>query len=332
MKKEEKEIVQNNIANAIKELEKEFGKGAVITSNFKNQVDVISTGSLGLDIATGIMGLPKGKIVECMGWESSGKSTSTLELIAQAQLKGEKCLLVDGENSFDRKYAIALGVKVDDLLISQPSFGEEGYTTAIKLMNTGEVGVVIFDSQTSLLPRKIMEGEPGQSNLGLHARLLSEVVPKIMKAAEKNNVLVIFISQFREKIGCMYGDPTTTNGGHAIQFYAHIRLRFSKTVNKDAEEPSNKTKVKVIKNKMAPPFLEAEFDIIYGKGIDKIKEIIELASENEILYKHGQIIKINKDTPEEERYDLPVFMDMIENNPEFYLALKNKILKKLNII
>lgn len=280
---------KDSLKLALEKLEKDYGVGTVISAGFKPQFyDIISSGSLELDIALGVGGWARGKIVELIGWESSGKSTLTYEAIAQAQNKNIKCVLIDGEHSFDPKYAKAIGVNVEDLIINQPDYGEQGYDVALKLMETGKIGLVVIDSQTALRPKKEIDGEVGASQLGLHARLMSEVMPKILGAAARNNVLVIFISQLREKIGVMFGSPETTNGGHALKFYAHVRARCSKTVLKEGDDAvSNKTTVKIIKNKLAPPFRIAEFNIVYGVGVDRMSELIKVASDLNVINKSG---------------------------------------------
>lgn len=281
----------------LKRVEKDFGKGSVISSSEKQEnIDVISTGSIKLDLATGIGGFPRGKVVEIIGWESSGKSTIVQQTIGNAQKNGLRCLLVDGENSFDKKYARSLGINVDDLLIQQldEGGGEKSYNIAERLIRTGELGVVVFDSQTSLLPRKVLEGDVGDSAIGLHARLMSQSVPKIVNAAAVGNTLVIYISQFREKIGVMFGSPETTNGGNALKFYSHMRVEVRKTVEReDGIAIANKTRCKIIKNKLAPPFGEAEFRIKFGEGVDRAGEILELAIETEIIKKSGSWYSYN---------------------------------------
>jgi recombination protein RecA len=273
--------------------EKDFGVGTVISSaQRRERVEVISTGSLMLDRATGIWGLPRGKVVEIIGWESSGKSTLTLQTIANAQRMGLTCLLVDGEESFDRKYAQALGIDTDKLLIKQlDEHGGEGcYDVAERLMKTRELGLVVFDSQTSLLPKKVLNSSSAESAIGLHARLMSQSVPKIVNAAAHGNTLVIYISQLREKVGFIFGNPETTNGGHALKFYSHMRIDVRKSVLKDEktkEAVANKTVCKIIKNKLAPPFKEAHFRINFGQGVDKTLEILDLAEELGIVTLRG---------------------------------------------
>lgn len=324
-KKEEKKLT---LAEELKQIEKDYGKGSVIGgTECESYTDVISTGSIELDAALGIGGLPLGKIVEMIGWESCGKSTITLHIIAEAQKKGYTCLLVDGENSFDENYAISIGVDTEKLLIIQldGQGGEKAYNIAERMIRTGEIQLVIIDSQNSLQPKKVMEGEVGDSAIGLHARMLGQTVVKYNNAAKENDCLIIFISQLREKVGVMFGSPETTQGGNALKFYSHIRLNVSKTVLKeDKVAYANETKVKVIKNKMAPPFKEAKFNIVYGLGIDKTYEVIKLGDELEILKKWGEKITYN-----ELKYDLDEFKILLNDNPELYQEIRNKILEKL---
>jgi recombination protein RecA len=290
--RENSQEARTALQKELERVEADFGKGTVVSSALRRErVDVISTGSLSLDRATGIGGLPRGKVVEIRGWESCGKSTITLQTIANAQKLGLSCLLVDGEESFDLKYARQLGIDTDKLLIMQlDEHGGEGcYDVAERLIRTREVGIVVFDSQTSLLPKKALNGVAGESNIGLHARLMSQTVPKIVNAAAYGNTLVIYISQFREKVGFIYGDPTTTNGGHALKFYAHMRIDVSKSVLRDEakEAYANKTTCKVIKNKLAPPFKEATFRINFGTGVDRMLELVDLGEELGIITLRG---------------------------------------------
>lgn len=318
---------------ALKLLEKEFGKGVVIGGNDKsNIVDVISTGSVGLDVALGIGGFPLGKIVEIIGWESSGKSTIALQLIANAQKRGLKCLLVDGENSFDEKYAKALGVVPKDMLFVQldEHGGERAYEVASRLIQSSEIRLCIIDSVNALQPKKVLLEGLSSSTMGLHSRMMGQVMPQFNLVSMQNNCLCVFISQFREKIGVMFGSPETTQGGNALKFYAHIRMDVRKTVLRDGDKEAyaNKTRVKVIKNKMAPPFKTAEFNINFGQGIDRVDEIINLGSSVGLIKKWGKTITL-LDPVEESKYDVDDFNKMVLDNPEFYANLKSVIVDKL---
>lgn len=314
---------------ALDKIEKDYGKGTVITAGFKpEEYDVTSSGSLGLDTALGIGGYARGKTYEFIGWESSGKSTGTLEAIAQAQQKGEICALIDGEHSFDPIYAKKIGVQVDDLLINQPEYGEQGYNIAMRLIETGRIGMLVIDSQTALLPKKQVDGGMGEGGMGLHAKLMSEAVPKMMAAAARNKVTLIIISQLREKIGIMFGSPETTNGGHALKFYAHARLRWSRvTTNKDGDESiSNTTRVKVIKNKLAAPFKIAEFDIIFGEGIDRTTELIKIAVDLDIIKKSGSWFSYSTSKIGQ---GLDSTKQFFKDNPDFMAEIKVKVLDAL---
>lgn len=329
-KEKEEKVSKDALQAALDSLEKDYGKGTVITAGYKPEVyEVTSSGSLNLDIALGIGGLARGKTYEYLGWESSGKSTGTLEAIAYAQKAGGKCALIDGEHSFDPTYAKALGVDVDALLINQPDYGEQGYDIAMRLMNSGQISMLVIDSQTALLPKKVIDSNIGEGAMGLHARLMSEAVPKMMGAAARNKVTLIIISQLREKIGVMFGNPETTNGGHALKFYAHARLRWSKsTANKDGDEAvSNPTTVKVIKNKMAAPFKIAKFDIVYGKGIDRESELIKIAVDLEIIKKSGSWFSY-EDSKIGQGLDSAI--QFFQDNPDFMEQVKTKVLAAIH--
>jgi len=283
---------QKALLAALSQIEKQFGKGSVMRMGdqpAQADIDVISTGSLGLDIALGIGGLPRGRIIEIYGPESSGKTTLTLQTIAEAQKKGGTCAFVDAEHALDLGYARKLGVNVDDLLVSQPDTGEQALEITDMLVRSGGVDVVVVDSVAALTPKAEIEGEMGDSHMGLQARLMSQALRKLTANIKRTNCLVIFINQIRMKIGVMFGSPETTTGGNALKFYASVRLDIRRTgaVKKGDEIIGNETRVKVLKNKVAPPFKQAEFDIMYDQGISRIGEIITLGVQAELIEKSG---------------------------------------------
>ena len=282
------------LAAALAQIEKSFGKGSIMKMDGSHQeenLEVISTGSLGLDLALGVGGLPRGRIVEIFGPESSGKTTLCLESIAQCQKNGGVCAFIDAENAFDPAYARKLGVKVEELLLSQPDNGEQALEICDMLVRSGGVDMVVIDSVAALVPKAEIEGDMGDSHVGLHARLMSQALRKLTGHIKKTNTLVVFINQIRMKIGVVYGSPETTTGGNALKFYASVRLDIRGTTQikgKDHEEPIGKeTKVKIIKNKVAPPFRSAEFDILYGEGISWEGELIDIGVKMNIINKAG---------------------------------------------
>lgn len=311
-------------------IDKDFGKGSVMMMNEKTQTEqgVISTGSIGLDVALGIGGLPKGRVIEIYGPESSGKTTLATHVIAEAQKKGGICAFIDAEHAFDSAYAQKLGVDIDNLLISQPDYGEQALEIADRLILSGALDVVVIDSVAALVPKGELEGEMGDSKMGLHARLMSQALRKLTATISKTNSCCIFINQLREKIGVMFGNPETTTGGNALKFYASVRLDIRRmTQIKDGDEVvGNHIKVKVVKNKVAPPFRQAEFDIIYGEGISKVGEIIDMGVEMGIVQKSGSWFSYNNDKLGQGRESVK---QLLLDNPEMANEIEVKIREKI---
>ena len=311
-------------------IDKDFGKGSVMMMSDKGIVEqeVISTGSIGLDMALGIGGLPKGRVVEIYGPESSGKTTLAIHVIAEAQKKGGMCAFIDAEHAFDSVYAQKLGVDIDNLLISQPDYGEQALEIADRLILSGALDVVVIDSVAALVPKSELEGEMGDSKMGLQARLMSQALRKLTATIHKTNSCCIFINQLREKIGVMFGNPETTTGGNALKFYASVRLDIRRLAQiKDGEEAiGNHVKVKVVKNKVAPPFRLAEFDIIYGEGISKVGEIVDMGVELGIVQKSGSWFSYNNDKLGQGRESVKQLMI---DNPEMANEIETKIRQKI---
>jgi recombination protein RecA len=328
MAKASKEATNNKFQEALDKLNKAYGVGTVLTLDSKTggEYDVISTGSIGFDWKTlGTGGFVKGKMYELMGWEGSGKSTICGHAVAECQKKGGVVLYIDGEHAVDKKYFQALGVDTAKMLIAQPSCGEEGFNIAMDMINTGDVDLVIIDSDSSLIPKAVLDGEVGDSAIGKKARLNSGAYPKMKSAAAANNTCVIIISQYREKIGVMFGNPTTTQGGHALKFYSDVRIEVSKSLAKDGDiNYGNITKVKATKNKMSPPYKMSSFEIVFGQGIDKLAEIMEMGNEYALIKKWGKTITFN-----EEKYDIEQFKSMLMDNPEFFNTIKTEIVNKI---
>ena len=279
------------VATAIAAIEKQFGKGAImpLAGGDVAEIAVVPTGSVGLDLALGVGGLPRGRVIEIYGPESSGKTTLTLQAIAQAQRAGGVCAFIDAEHALDVGYARKLGVRIEELLVSQPDHGEQALEIADKLVATGAIDLIVIDSVAALVPKAEIEGEMGDAHMGLQARLMSQALRKLTAATARNNTAVIFINQLRMKIGVVYGNPETTTGGNALKFYASVRLDIRKigVVKNGDVVMGTKTRVKVVKNKMAPPFREAEFEILYGTGVNWAGEIVDLGSEAGVIEKSG---------------------------------------------
>jgi recombination protein RecA len=311
-------------------IDKDFGKGSVMMMNEKSQdpMEVVSTGSIGLDSALGVGGLPRGRIVEIYGPESSGKTTVAIHVIAEAQKRGGMCAIIDAEHAFDSIYAKKLGVDVDNLLISQPDYGEQGLEIADRLILSGALDVVVIDSVAALVPKGELEGEMGDSKMGLQARLMSQALRKLTATINKTNTICIFINQLREKIGVMFGNPETTTGGNALKFYASVRLDIRRMSQiKDGDEAvGNRVKVKVVKNKVAPPFRSAEFDIVFGEGISKNGEIIDIGVELNIIQKSGSWFSYNGDKLGQGRETVKQLMF---DNPGLAAEIEGKIREKL---
>ena len=308
-------------------LDKTYGKGTVMKMGDKavQEVEVIPTGSLGLDVALGVGGYPRGRVIEIYGPESSGKTTLTLHAIAEAQKKGGIAAFIDAEHAFDRNYAEKLGVDIENLIISQPDNGEQALEIADNLISSGAIDNIIIDSVAALTPKSEIEGEMGDSKMGLHARLMSQALRKLTGSISKTNCTVVFINQLREKIGVMFGNPETTTGGNALKFYASVRLDIRRSTQiKDtaSEAVGNKTRVKVVKNKVAPPFKTAEFDIMYGEGISKVGEIIDLGVDFEIVKKSGSWFSYD-DTKLGQGRD--AVKSLLLDNPELMDELETKI-------
>jgi recombination protein RecA len=314
----------------IDKIDKDFGKGSVMMMNEKGeqQQEVVSTGSIGLDTALGIGGFPRGRIVEIYGPESSGKTTIAIHVIAEAQKKGGMCAIIDAEHAFDSSYAKRLGVDVDNLLISQPDYGEQGLEIADRLILSGALDVVVIDSVAALVPKGELEGEMGDSKMGLQARLMSQALRKLTATISKTNTICIFINQLREKIGVMFGNPETTTGGNALKFYASVRLDIRRMAQiKDGDEAvGNRVKVKVVKNKVAPPFRSAEFDIVFGEGISKTGEIIDMGVELGIIQKSGSWFSYNNDKLGQGRETVK---QLLHDNPELANEIEAKIREKI---
>ena len=327
-KEKEKEVeIKSKTQDALNRLNKKYGEGTVLSLSSKSTdgYDVISTGSIGFDhIGLGVGGFVKGKLYELIGWEGSGKSTICGHAVANCQKKGGKVVYVDGEHAVDKAYFQALGVDVEALLIAQPSCGEEGFQIAEELIKTGEFDLIIIDSDSSLIPKSVIDGEIGDSSIGKKARLNNGAYPKLKSLLADTKTCMIVVSQWREKIGVMFGDSRITQGGHALKFYTDCRIDVSKSLIKEGDETvGSTTKIKVIKNKMAPPFRASSFEVRFGKGIDKMGESMQLASEFEIATKYGKSI-----TYDGNKMPIEDFTKMLENK-DFFNKIKDEIVEKI---
>jgi len=326
--KQESSESKSRFQEALDKLNKTYGVGTILALDSKTNghYDVISTGSIGFDYITlGVGGFVKGKMYELMGWEGTGKSTICGHAAAECQKKGGTVLYIDGEHAVDKTYFQVLGVDTTKMLIAQPSCGEEGFNIAMEMIGTGDIDLIIIDSDSSLIPKKQLDGDVGDSTIGYKARLNSNAYPKLKTAAANNNVCVVVISQYREKIGVMFGNPTTTQGGHALKFYSDVRIEVSRSLAKEGDVTyGNLTKVKATKNKMNPPYRMSTFEIVYGEGIDKVGEVLTLMNEYEVGRKYGKTMTFN-----ETKYDLEEFKQMLLDNPEFNEEIKTAILNKI---
>ncbi|MEN8803358.1 MAG: recombinase RecA [Thiogranum sp.] len=319
------------LSAALGQIEKQFGKGSVMRMgdvSAARDIDVVSTGSLGLDVALGVGGLPRGRVVEIYGPESSGKTTLTLQVIAEAQKIGGTAAFIDAEHALDPAYAEKLGVQIDDLLVSQPDTGEQALEIADMLVRSSAVDIVVVDSVAALTPKAEIEGEMGDSHMGLHARLMSQALRKLTANIKRSNTLVIFINQIRMKIGVMFGNPETTTGGNALKFYASVRLDIRRigAIKKGDEIIGNDTRVKVVKNKMAPPFKQAQFEILYGEGISRQGELIDLGVKHDIIDKAGAWYSYNGDRIGQGKDNVRNFL---KDNPEIAQDIEQQLRAKL---
>ncbi|HNY15298.1 MAG TPA: recombinase RecA [Bacteroidales bacterium] len=333
MSKEKKEINKEKLKAlevTLGKIEKDYGKGTIMKlgDHAIENIQVISTGSLGLDAALGIGGLPRGRVIEIYGPEASGKTTLAIHAIAEAQKSGGIAAIIDAEHTFDRNYAEKLGVDIENLLISQPDNGEQALEITDNLIRSGALDIVVIDSVAALTPKAEIEGEMGDSKMGLQARLMSQALRKLTANISKTNTSCVFINQLREKIGVMFGNPETTTGGNALKFYASVRLDIRRTTQiKDGEEAiGNRTRVKIVKNKLAPPFKKADFDILYGEGISQLGEIVDLGTDFNIIKKSGSWFSYNETKIGQGR---DAVKQILKDNPELYDELKTKVQEAL---
>ena len=319
---------------AVAQIERAFGKGSIMRMGARGgdeAIDVISSGSLGLDLALGIGGLPRGRIIEIYGPESSGKTTLALHVIAEAQKRGGTCAFVDAEHALDPGYARKLGVDVDNLLISQPDAGEQALEISDTLVRSGAIDVLVVDSVAALVPRAELEGEMGDSHMGLHARLMSQALRKLTGNISRSNCILVFLNQIRMKIGVMFGNPETTTGGNALKFYASIRMEIRRIgqIKERDEVVGNQTRVKVVKNKMAPPFRQVEFDIMYGEGISKVGELIDLGVKANVVEKSGAWFSYDSQRIGQGRENAKQFL---RDHKEMALAIETKVREQSGLV
>lgn len=331
----EKKTTNKNDAldQALLQIEKQYGKGSIMRlgENVEQKIDVIPTGCMTLDIALGIGGVPRGRIIEIYGPESSGKTTVSLHMIAEAQKLGGTAAFIDAEHALDPSYAQKLGVNIEELYVSQPDNGEQALNICDMLVRSGAVDIVVIDSVAALTPKAEIDGEMGDNHVGLQARMMSQALRKLTGIINKSNTIVVFINQLREKVGVMFGSPETTTGGKALKFYSSIRLDVRKvdTIKDGADIIGNRTRVKVVKNKMAPPFKTAEFDIIYGKGISQVGCVVDFALDLGILKKSGSWFSYNDEKIGQGKENVKAYL---EKTPELYEEIKNLILAQVNKI
>jgi recombination protein RecA len=324
---------QKALAAALSQIEKQFGRGTIMRmadEEIERDIQVVSTGSLGLDIALGVGGLPRGRVVEIYGPESSGKTTLTLQVISEMQRLGGTCAFIDAEHALDAQYAQKIGVNLHDLLISQPDTGEQALEIVDALVRSGSVDLIVIDSVAALTPKAEIEGEMGDSLPGLQARLMSQALRKLTATIKRSNTLVIFINQIRMKIGVMFGNPETTTGGNALKFYASVRLDIRRvgSIKKGEEVIGSETKVKVVKNKVAPPFKQADFDILYGEGISREGEVVDLGSQHGIIDKSGAWYSYNGDRIGQGKDNA---REYLRERPALVLEIENKIRERIGI-
>lgn len=324
---------QKALELALSQIERQFGKGSVMKlgeASAKMAIDVVSTGALSLDIALGVGGVPRGRIVEIYGPESSGKTTVALHIIAEAQKKGGTAAFIDAEHALDPVYARRLGVDIDNLLISQPDTGEQALEIAEALVRSNAIDVIVVDSVAALVPRAEIEGEMGDAHVGLQARLMSQALRKLAGAISKSRTTAIFINQLREKVGIMFGNPETTPGGRALKFYSSVRLevRRVETLKQGNDMVGSRTRVKVVKNKVAPPFKQAEFDIMYGEGISQEGDLLDLGVENKIVDKSGSWYSFNEERLGQGRENAKIFL---KQNPEVFSEIQQLLKEKLQM-